>query len=133
MKKCRICKQEFPEDNFYKSSARTRDGLRHECKSCYNSKSLDYYSKNKETLSSKRKDYYYRSKYGLSVGEVSELKTEFNNECYICGEKETVVDHCHTTGKVRGVLCNRCNQGLGSFRDNKTYLKKAIRYLDKLG
>jgi hypothetical protein len=40
------------------------------------------------------------------------------------------VDHCHTTNKVRGILCSYCNHGLGNFRDNINYLNKAVEYLN---
>jgi hypothetical protein len=43
---------------------------------------------------------------------------------------ELAVDHCHTTGKVRGLLCSTCNTALGSFQDNPAYLKAAIHYLE---
>jgi 5-methylcytosine-specific restriction endonuclease McrA len=42
-----------------------------------------------------------------------------------------VIDHDHQTGKVRGVLCNGCNNGLGRFKDNQTILRLAIEYLDR--
>ena len=61
--------------------------------------------------------------------------------CDICGESETVMlygvakrlakDHCHKTGVVRGTLCQRCNTGLGLFRDDAGLLQKAIVYLQK--
>jgi hypothetical protein len=57
--------------------------------------------------------------------------------CAICGSEETnniktnkmYVDHCHETGKVRGLLCNGCNSGLGHFKDSINNLKLAIEYL----
>lgn len=55
--------------------------------------------------------------------------------CKICGRdqlqngKRLSLDHCHETGEIRGLLCNNCNLGLGNFRDNPTFLREAIRYL----
>lgn len=68
--------------------------------------------------------------------------TEQNNCCKICNRKlnttievrqlqsnSAVVDHCHISGKVRGILCNECNRGLGYFHDNKESLMNAAQYL----
>lgn len=56
-----------------------------------------------------------------------------SGKCLICNEipKRLVVDHCHTSGKVRGLLCDHCNTGLGRFKDSPELLMAAIRYLKK--
>lgn len=55
-------------------------------------------------------------------------------ECVICGSDEPlVVDHDHKTGKIRGMLCNHCNRGLGHFRDDPELLQFAAIYLKELG
>jgi hypothetical protein len=55
------------------------------------------------------------------------------NKCAICSNKITWnkahLNHCHTTDYIRGLLCNRCNFGLGWFKDNKEFLMQAIRYV----
>lgn len=60
--------------------------------------------------------------------------------CAICGTNRSEragepinfsVDHCHTTGAIRGLLCNMCNRGLGFFGDNLEGIKKAVAYLEK--
>ena len=64
-----------------------------------------------------------------------ELLEKQNNACAICGisaeeiGRKLVVDHNHETLKIRGLLCWRCNSGLGFFKDNQTYLAMAIEYL----
>ena len=84
------------------------------------------------------KYYFYKKKYNLSIDEFLKL---IPTHCPICGilfshhtsedrKTQPVVDHDHTTGKVRGILCNRCNSGLGLFKDNKTSLENAITYLN---
>lgn len=80
------------------------------------------------------------NKYKLSVTQYQLLLQLQRNLCVVCGQPETSkdqkgnvrrlsVDHCHTTGGVRGLLCARCNSGLGHFRDSSTTLQKAIAYL----
>ena len=51
-------------------------------------------------------------------------------ECIICGDTATTVDHDHSTGRIRGPLCQRCNLGLGHFRDAPELLRKAALYLE---
>jgi hypothetical protein len=57
-----------------------------------------------------------------------------NGLCAICGAEpdELVVDHCHASGNVRGLLCHSCNLGLGKFFDNTSYLSNAINYLSNV-
>src|SRR5574343_1369234 len=82
----------------------------------------------------KRANYVFK-KYGLSHNDYAKLIDEQGDVCAICGgvdeDKYLAVDHCHDSGKVRGLLCSRCNQGLGSFRDSVFNLKNAIKYLEK--
>lgn len=85
---------------------------------------------------------YYQRVYGISLEYFLELLGEQRGVCAICEEegfrmhegiKETlVVDHCHKTGRVRGLLCNNCNRGLGLFQDNYLTLRKAMGYLSEL-
>ena len=65
----------------------------------------------------------------ISDGALADLKAT-TCECVICGSQEPlVVDHDHKTGKVRGMLCNHCNRGLGHFRDSPMLLEFAAQYL----
>lgn len=82
------------------------------------------------------KDYYkywsLQKKYGLSREDFNSLVVDQKGECAICGEVlgETLdVDHNHITGKVRGLLCNNCNRGLGFFNEDFRLLRKASIYL----
>lgn len=75
----------------------------------------------------------YTEKYGLSEVEWTEMLAKQSNLCAICGGKDAgkvlCVDHDHTTGKVRGMLCGNCNIGLGNFKDSPKILESAIAYL----
>ena len=81
---------------------------------------------------SKDKLYQRVTQYGLNEKQYASLLYVQNNKCAICKElfvKTPDIDHCHTDGTVRGLLCSPCNKGLGHFKDNITYLTKAINYL----
>lgn len=75
--------------------------------------------------------------YGLSLEEFESMLKKQNNSCAICGFKDDgnksffpFVDHCHSSDIVRGLLCSKCNFGLGNFNDDIQLLKNAIKYLE---
>jgi len=75
-----------------------------------------------------------KSKYGITVAEWKALHASQGYACAICGMSEPprwTTDHDHLTGKVRGILCDHCNRGLGCFYDQPELLKSAIAYLRK--
>lgn len=105
-----------------------------------------YYNANKpeilETLKEKYKnnpeffkDKHYRQNYKITLDEYNNLFKLQNGKCVICGTHQSQltrklsVDHNHKTQKIRGLLCNNCNHGIGKFMDNIEYLKNAIEYL----
>jgi len=79
--------------------------------------------------------------YGITLSQYREMEQSQNFVCAICGNPETSfdskqqkvrslsVDHCHNTGKVRGLLCSHCNHAIGKFKDDVSLLEKAIKYL----
>ena len=77
------------------------------------------------------------SKYGISLDIYEKILEEQGFACAICGSpastKCLAIDHCHETGGVRGLLCTKCNGGLGQFNDNVTTLEAAIKYLESYG
>jgi len=85
------------------------------------------------------RSYHLRKKYGLSPAKFKALLDAQNGRCAICdalldpavprGDGSVHVDHDHAVGRVRGLLCNRCNPGLGNFRDDPVLLEKAANYL----
>lgn len=69
----------------------------------------------------------------LSVSQVQAIKDSQNNCCAICeAPNPTDLDHCHNSGAVRWMLCRHCNRGLGAFRDNPVWLRKAAQMLTEL-
>ena len=69
--------------------------------------------------------------YGINKAEYDIIWSVQGSQCAICGTTEgnMVVDHCHDTGKIRGILCQHCNTGLGAFKDDLDALQWAMRYL----
>lgn len=77
-------------------------------------------------------DGYYRRTYGIDVATYAAMLLRQHGGCAICrqeSDKPLVVDHDHGSGKVRGLLCNACNTGLGFFKDDPAALATAITYL----
>lgn len=74
--------------------------------------------------------------YGISAEKYQEMLTNQKTKCAICERhqlqfrRRLSVDHCHETGKVRGLLCDNCNHGIGLFYEKIDRLKKAIKYLE---
>lgn len=70
--------------------------------------------------------------YKISYWELREKVDKFEGLCWVCKAKPFAhVDHCHETGKVRGVLCGTCNTGLGKLGDNLASLRRAVAYLER--
>ena len=86
------------------------------------------------------KERHLLSKFGISLSEYGEMLVAQNGKCAICNEPETqmrngkkkslAVDHDHATGRVRGLLCTECNQGIGKLKDDRNVLLAAIQYLE---
>jgi Recombination endonuclease VII len=120
---CTVCKKTW------ESPAKNHSGL---CMYCYRMK---YRADNRDQFLRTSRRYMLSSRYGLSVEEFDELFSAQKNACAICKKKigtRLHVDHCHKTGRVRGLLCVPCNRGLGMFRDNPVRLRNASRYLERM-
>ena len=90
---------------------------------------------------SKTREYYnesfMRTKYGLTSEKYNQMVENQGGVCAICKtkpnfnkwKKRFAIDHCHTTGRVRGLLCDACNRGIGMLKDDPSILENAIKYL----
>lgn len=111
-------KEEFPKEKKRKSQPRKKSDL-----------SESSYDK---IIKSALRRYY-----GITLEEYNKMFEEQNGKCYICDKtpqeagKRLCVDHNHTTKEVRGLLCYRCNSGIGLLQDDKNIIKKAFEYLKK--
>ena len=134
MKTCPKCGETKPLDAFSKNKSR-RDGRDCWCRSC----KADGKKKAYKTDPTGRRKSHIKSRYKLSAQEYEDLLCLSDASCMICGlpasvQKERTgrflcVDHDHNTGKVRGILCDLCNKGLGAFRDDARLLQNALNYL----
>lgn len=117
-----------------------------------------YYQQHKNEISVSRKQYYLDNKskyekynesdyvrtrtlhnrYKLSIDDYEKMVVEQGSRCAICGtdnpgrkskNNHWFIDHCHETNKIRGLLCHKCNLGLGHFNDNIDLMEKAIEYI----
>ena len=155
MKKCYLCKETKNSHEFYKDVSR-KDGLSTKCKNCSKTfKAKDFRLKTEKTCSkchnlfpiaafdfntvgdgyqtackSCRRILKILSEYSISMEKYLDLISSHNGQCGICKDfAPLVVDHCHNSNKVRGLLCNNCNLGLGHFKDEVERLWAAARYL----
>lgn len=91
----------------------------------------------KPSFNNNEKTYKLKANYNLSREDYQNLLTSQDYKCAICETeivaftKQTHVDHNHDTGRVRGLLCNRCNMGLGLFKDSWQLLSGALNYLER--
>ena len=111
------------------------------CISCRNKYHYEYKTKYKDRTNLYIRKSNLKRSFGISIEEYDKLFYEQKGLCAMCGKKETArnkyglkrlaVDHDHKTGKIRSLLCNQCNIGLGGFRDDIEKMLNAITYLRK--
>ena len=137
MKICYKCKKEQPLNLFHKQKA-GKYGVTSICKICKKEEYKEYgalYRKKNPYDPRKDKNNKLKYAYGITIEIYEEILEKQNWVCAICGtdgnEKKYNfhVDHCHKTGKVRGLLCSNCNSGIGNLRDSVDLLEKSIEYL----
>lgn len=136
---CTNCKQEKLLTEFYKSndkSSKNRPiGRKSHCKDCIRYKSKIYYNTTKGRKYIQEKSWKNKG-FAFTVEEYEEMLIKQNYKCAICGSNKNkngtrlCVDHDHSTGKVRGLLCHDCNTSLGKFKDSVELLNRAINYIN---
>ena len=135
--KCKTCSNDFPLDLFHKDKY-AKNGYKKTCKHCSVLKTKQWKAtKTKEELAQNNRKYKLKLSYGLSVEQYNTILEEQNYCCAICNTKEDeltrglVVDHCHESNKVRGLLCTYCNVAIGMLKENEENLLASIQYLRK--
>lgn len=132
---CAACKIE--RDIFLFGRCGTKGYRRNHCNSCRSKQSSLYFKTGRGKRVRSESDRWRRIKksYGLSREDYNRLLQKQNMTCGICGSPDPgrittfVVDHCHETHRVRGLLCLNCNSGLGLLGDNLAGIDKAANYL----
>lgn len=133
-KTCIKCKDKKDIKEFELSyNKRHPQSRRRTCITCRNKERCKYDTRYGNGLRNKTLKYYYN----ISLDDYIEIHNKQNGLCSICKKENTsgphtkklVVDHCHKTGKVRGLLCDKCNRALGQFDDDIERLLSAINYL----
>lgn len=135
MKICSKCKENKPLNLFYKDN-RSKLGVQSMCKDCF--KNWQRTPTGKLTA---RKAHLVQT-YSITLEQYNKLLEQQNYSCAICKTKDEdcykgsgnnlAVDHCHETGKVRGLLCASCNIMLGNAKDKIEILEEAITYLKSM-
>ncbi len=138
-KKCRVCNEIKPLDCF--SKAGRGNALRNDCKTCNAKQYNKWKIKNRKKYLDSTTNSSLKIKYGIGLEQYQELLAKQNNCCKICkaitpGRKDVkrfAVDHCHTTGKIRGLLCSKCNTAIGLLNENPLLFEEAKKYLEENG
>lgn len=132
MKKCSKCKKLKPLCDFKKEKL-GKDGIRASCKIC-DKKRLKKWRKQNPI---KVKHHQIKNKLGLSQENFNLMFEKQEGKCFICEthqfnlKRSLHVDHCHTTGKIRSLLCHYCNTALGLVKENTLILKRMIQYIEE--
>jgi len=128
---CTKCKQLKNPEDFHRSKNR-KSGRHSWCAIC--STSAQKISRVRNHSPENKKKWLLKNRYGLTPEQVQNMMENQNGLCAICQTppKRPCIDHCHTTGKVRGILCHYCNIRLPTV-ENKQYVESALIYLKKEG
>jgi hypothetical protein len=147
MKKCFKCNQEKQLEEFYKHHD-MEDGYLNKCIDCTkkdvenhtykNRKEYEQYHKNyRATHKDQQKNYDLKRKYGITLEIFNEMFFQQEGKCAICRrhslefKKGLCVDHCHNTGKIRGLLCSNCNSAIGKLNEDPNLFAVALEYLGR--
>lgn len=125
MKECKKCK-ELKSFEFFRKDPSIKDGHERVCKAC---RAIEYANDPKKRTSARRR--WLKSAYRIDMTVYDRMNEDQEGKCAICNTIDSVlhVDHCHISGKVRGLLCNNCNTGIGLLKESPEILSRAISYL----
>jgi hypothetical protein len=143
MRVCTKCGHTLPVCKFW---TKTNGKPRSVCKNCWTKRVKHWQEKNREKCRSYGRKCYRNHpnqghkhklmyRYGITLSDYNSKLSKQGGACAICRAPESKqgqhlsVDHCHTSGINRGLLCDRCNRALGAFKDSISLLERAVEYL----
>lgn len=141
---CITCKHKLPASKFWLQSNGRPINV---CKDCYRIRTNKWRKKNRNKTRSYTQKWYLKNpehahkhklmyRYGINLVHFNAMLESQGGVCAICARPESrkqhlSVDHCHSTGLNRGLLCDACNRSLGGFDDSPEMLRRACAYLEK--
>lgn len=133
MKSCRGCQAEKPLSDF-PPNRNQKDGVQTRCRVCYKEDRRIYKAANLELVAEQARRSALKKLYGLTVEDYEGMLHAQDSSCAICGHGFSArphVDHCHSSGVIRGLLCQNCNLAIGLLKDNPDRCRSAAKYLEK--
>lgn len=145
---CTKCSEEKDINQFGKDK-RHLDGHTSWCRICVNSynnarhhSTKSFYKKDYSSNPNKYTNKRLIAQYGITLEQYNSMLVDQNNSCAVCNRSETAldkngklkalsVDHCHDTGKIRGLLCDSCNRAEGFLQSNVDIIRKLADYVEK--
>jgi len=147
---CKVCNKEYREANktiiaeqkkeYYKTVREeklkyNKEYFQNNTDKC-KSNNRKYYENNRQKIITRSKARRYRVDFGITIEDFEKKLSLQQNKCLGCGKEFTekgdaCLDHNHTSGKIRGILCRNCNLAVGGAKDNIEILKKVINYIIK--
>lgn len=129
--RCKRCGIEKP-------ASEMRHDYRYICLACFSDLGNDWQRKHPVQSARHKRNSHLIKKFGITVAEAESMLVAQGGVCAICREPiqdirgySPHVDHDHSTGKIRGILCHQCNNGLGLFKDDPKCLRAAAEYLER--
>lgn len=148
-KTCKVCGELKPADLFHKHSS-GKFGVRGDCAACVTKYTKEYRTKNRDSIRAKKRQahknnpdlkrkHYLKSEYGMTIEEYEIKLASQGGACAVCKStspkciqhKHLYIDHCHATGKIRDILCGRCNAAIGQAEENPERLEDLAAYIRK--
>ena len=127
-RRCPFCRAEKSVEQFPRNRS-VKSGRGNYCKPCHNAIS----KRNRERAHGSVRNYWLKRRYGITEDDLRVLVERQEGLCAICRSRRARhVDHDHATGRVRGILCFRCNGALGQFSENCDWLQRAAEYVEPL-